>query len=321
MVYGPTFGTILELINSLFFHVVVVNLFGYLLLRSFFCVLQATPEAPLHSLGRGLAWMMTYVMRIRRKVCIDNLRHVYPKASDQQLQQVIYQMWLSLFLMLFEVAQAPRRINRYNWRSHIEVDNVEDLLRGLLSPNPTMLLSGHYGNFELAGFVAGLFGFPSFTIARPLDNPLMNDYINRFRSRYGQFILPKKGVAETVERLLKEGETLTVLADQSAGKKGVWMDFMGRPASCHKALALYALTTRANVVVIVARHHWKMFSLALDCRGLLSCETLSSESATIKGITSWYNRQLEDAIAIAPAQYWWLHRRWKDPRKRKNLDG
>ncbi|MGC6450868.1 MAG: hypothetical protein ACON5G_10295 [Pirellulaceae bacterium] len=53
----------------------------------------------------------------------------------------------------------------------------------------------------------------------------------------------------------------------------------------------------------------------------MNCESLASESATIKGITSWYNQQLEDAIAIAPAQYWWLHRRWKDPRKRKHLHG
>lgn len=182
-----------------------------------------------------------------------------------------------------------------------------------------MLLSGHYGNFELAGFIAGLFGFPSFTIARPLDNPQVNDYINSFRSRYGQYILPKKGIAKTVEELLHQGETLTVLADQAAGRKGVWMDFMGRPASCHKALALYALTTKAEVVVVAARHNWQMFNLTLDCRDRLSTQGLESRNQSIRHVTAWYNQQLEQAIRLSPAQYWWLHRRWKDTRKNKSL--
>tara|TARA_Y100000814_G_scaffold238690_1_gene182932 strand:- start:100 stop:870 length:771 start_codon:yes stop_codon:yes gene_type:complete len=248
---------------------------------------------------------------------MENLQSVFPEASHRQLDSIINQMWQSLFLMLFEVAQAPRTINRYNWRTYITIRDQQVMLTGLLSKHPTMLLSGHYGNFELAGFIAGLFGFPSFTIARPLDNPLMNQYINAFRSRYGQFILPKKGIATTVDSLLRRGETLTVLADQSAGKKGVWMDFMGRPASCHKALALYALTTDAEVVVVAARHNWRMFDLTLDCRGHLHTAKLGSTERTIPHVTAWYNRQLEEAIELSPAQYWWLHRRWKDPRKQK----
>ena len=294
-----------------------MNLLGYLFLRSIFCVIQAASQDLLEQVARLLAWMMTNVIRIRQNVCLENLQHVYPHASKPQLKLVVQRMWESLFLMLFEVAQAPRRINRYNWRDHVSIQGTHRLLQGLLSKQPTMLLSGHYGNFELAGFVAGLFGFPSFTIARPLDNPLMNDYINTFRSRYGQFILPKKGIAETVGELLQQGETLTVLADQAAGRKGIWMDFLGRPASCHKALALYALTTDADIVVVAARHNWRMFSLTLDCCGHLHTPSLPKNARNVKHVTAWYNQQLESAIALSPCQYWWLHRRWKAPRKKK----
>ncbi len=294
-----------------------MNLAGYIFLRTIFCIIQAMPRASLEGLSCSLAWVMTRLVPIRRRVCLENLGYVFPDASRKQLYNTIYRMWRSLFLMLFEVAQAPRSINRFNWREHISIQDQHLLLTGLLSKHPTMLLSGHYGNFELAGFIAGLFGFPSFTIARPLDNPLMNDYINTFRSRYGQFILPKKGIATTVDTLLRKGETLTVLADQAAGKKGIWMDFMGRPASCHKALALYALTTDAEVVVVAARHNWRMFDLTLDCRGHLRTSNLGPTEQTISHVTAWYNRRLEEAIELSPAQYWWLHRRWKDPRKHK----
>ncbi len=311
------FATLTVFRSSFCLRRVIVDRIGYLVLRSFFCLIQAMPAGVLYTTAQALSWTMTHVIKIRRRVTLDNLRHVYPFSNDDQLKLIIREMWFTLFLMLFEVAQAPRRINRYNWREHVQIGNVETLLTGLLSRNPTMLLSGHYGNFELAGFIAGLFGFPSFTIARPLDNTLMNDYINSFRSRYGQYILPKKGVAKSVEKLLHLGQTLTVLADQSAGKKGVWMDFMGRPASCHKALALYALTTNAEVVVVVARHNRRMFNLTLACQNLLQTEKMDRANASVKGVTAWYNQQLEYAIRKAPGQYWWLHRRWKDPRKPK----
>ena len=92
---------------------------------------------------------------------------------------------------------------------------------------------------------------------------------------------------------------------------------MGRLASCHKALALYALTTDAEVVVVAARHNWRMFDLTLDCRGLLRTSKLAEPEQTISHVTAWYNTRLEEAIKLSPAQYWWLHRRWKDPRKHK----
>ena len=63
----------------------------------------------------------------------------------------------------------------------------------LLDDRPLLLVSGHFGNFELAGFVLGILGFPTYTVARPLDNPYLHAFVNRFRGATGQHIVPTKG--------------------------------------------------------------------------------------------------------------------------------
>ncbi len=54
------------------------------------------------------------------------------------------------------------------------------MMRELFSNRPRVFVSGHFGNFELAGYTLGLFGFSTFTVARPLDNPYLDEFVNHF---------------------------------------------------------------------------------------------------------------------------------------------
>src|SRR5256714_2930426 len=96
----------------------------------------------------------------------------------------------------------------------------------------------------------GLLGFKSYAVARPLDNPYLDDFLHRFRQRTGQTILAKKGDFHQMRHLLSEGGVLATLADQDAGERGLFVDFFGRPASTHKAIALMALEHNVTMVVI-----------------------------------------------------------------------
>jgi KDO2-lipid IV(A) lauroyltransferase len=264
-----------------------------------------------------LAWLANDVLKFRRAVIVENLSAVYPQLNATQQQELARQMWRSLVLMCCEIAQAPRRINRYSWRDYIELNKLDALVSALLDQRPTILLSGHFGNFEIAGFAAGLFGFPSFTIARPLDNPNLNTFFNTFRGMHGQFILPKRGVADQVTNLLQSGATLTVLGDQADSISGIELDFLGRKATCHKAIALFALNSNSNMVVATAVRQSRCMKFDLACIDVLDVMQLEGADRSIRGVTQWYNRQLENEIRRTPHQYWWLHRRWKARRKRR----
>ena len=291
----------------------------YLVVRIFICIVQALPLDACQAVANGLAWIATDVTRLRYGVVADNLRHVYPQWSDVQVHRFIRRMWAHLFLMVAEVAQARRKIHETSFHRYVKFTDKPLLVRYLLDPRPTVLVTGHYGNFEVAGYVLGMFGFPSFTIARKLDNPYLDRFINRFRGSTGQYILPKQGCAPQVEAVLHAGGTLSLLGDQHAGEKGCWVEFLGRPASCHKAVALFTLSSGAPQLVCYVRRQARPMHFEIGVVGVADPATWDTSLAGVKPLTRWYNQRLEEMILAAPEQYWWVHRRWKGqpPSRRK----
>ncbi|MBI2477807.1 MAG: lipid A biosynthesis acyltransferase, partial [Planctomycetia bacterium] len=227
----------------------LIDWLAYVALRVVICIIQAMRIETCHALARLAASIFSDVIRLRGAVVDDNLRHVFPDMTDSERRRISREMWEHLLLMVCEIAHAPRKIHRGNWRDHITFRGRRDIVRCLIDPRPTVLITGHHGNFELGGFVLGLLGFPSFTVARTLDNPYLDRYINRFRGANGQFILPKQGSSAQVQAVLASGGVLSLLGDQHAGPKGCWVDFLGRPASCHKAIALFPMTSGAPLLV------------------------------------------------------------------------
>jgi KDO2-lipid IV(A) lauroyltransferase len=227
-------------------------------------------------------------------------------------------MWHHLLLMVCEIAWAQRRLHLANWNQHVRFRDNRQILSYLLSRRATVMVTGHFGNFEIGGYVSGLMGFTSLTIARRLDNPFLHRWVERFRGAKGQLMVDKDGCAAEVDRHLQSGGILSLLADQYAGPKGCWVDFMGAPASCHKALALFSLTADAPLLVgITRRIDSRPMQFELSCHGV--ADPTSDDASmcdSVKTLTRWYNDRLTSAIDQSVEQYWWLHRRWRTPPKR-----
>ena len=101
------------------------------------------------------------------------------------------------------------------------------------------------------------------------------------------------------------------MGDQSAGARGCWVDFFGRPASVHKAIGVFALTASAPVLVCSATRRGGLFDYDLRLEGVADPASGAAESADLKALSQWYTSLLEGAIRRQPAQYWWVHRRWR----------
>lgn len=292
----------------------------YLVVRVFVCVIQALPLDTCHSLARGLAWLVCTVLQVRHTVVEENLRHAFPEMSRAQRRRVERGMWEHLVLMLAEMAHAPRKIHETNWRDYIEFRDGDVLSRALFDDRPAVVVSGHFGNFELGGYIFGLFGFPTFTVARPLDNPYLDRFLLRFRGAKGQVVLPKSGSAQMAEQLLSTGGTLSILGDQNAGPYGCFVEFFGRPASTHKAIAVFSLANSAPLAVSYSCRLDRPLRYEMGVEAAVDPLTPGAPTGSVTELTQWFTRKLEDAVRRRPEQYWWLHRRWKDQpgaRKRK----
>ncbi len=285
---------------------------AYSLLRSLIAVIQTMPLDMADSLCRLLARILAHRRGIRRSTFDQNMRLIFPDATPDQRQTLCRGMWHHLMLMVCEIAWAPRRLHLSNWPSVLRLRHNRVLLKHLLSERPTVLVTGHFGNFEIGGYLIGLMGFPTVTIARRLDNQPLHRYVEQFRSTHGQFMVDKDGCAPLIDRHLSRSGTLSLLADQHAGDKGCWSKFMGADASCHKALALFALTSGAPLLVAATRRAGRPMYFETDCFAVADPQhDPDGICSGVRGLTQWYNHRLAEAIAPAVQQYWWVHRRWR----------
>ena len=205
----------------------------YLFVRLVICVLQMLSEGGCRRFATGMAWLAADVLRIRSKVVDDNLAHAFPNKSERQRRVIERQMWQHLAMLICEIAQAGRRIHETNWRQHVRLANARELVSLMLRSDPLVAVTGHVGNFEMCGYLAGLLGFPTYTVARPLDNVYLHEFLIKFREATGQFILSTRGSASDVQRLMGSRGKIALLGDHYGGRKGCWVNYFGRPASCH----------------------------------------------------------------------------------------
>jgi len=289
----------------------LVDYAAYLVLRFLMCVVQALPLSALEFVSRHLAWLAWHVLRIRRRVVEENLQIAFPEKSVVERNRIALSMWRHLFVMVGEIALAPRKLHRTNWREHSSVPEMRSIIRILLDERPKVVISGHLGNFELGGYLLALHGFPSYTIARTLDNIHLDRFVNRFRGATGQHMLPMHGSSGQIALLLERGGTLTLLGDQAAGASGVWTNFFGRPASTHKAMAIFSLSNSAPTAICAAIRQGKALNIQMKLASHVDPGEPGFSLDSVTAFTEWYTNTLEQLVRNTPEQYWWVHRRWK----------
>jgi KDO2-lipid IV(A) lauroyltransferase len=165
-----------------------------------------------------------------RKRALDNLRASYPEKSEQWIQQTGRRSFEHIVMLAVDVLYTPRLVKKHNRRQYSRFKNAERAKWLMKEGRGVLMVGAHYGNFEIGGYMLGLFGFNIYSIARPLDNRFVNNYLYGVRQRVGQKIIDKKGAAELMGKMTAEGATLGFIADQDAGRKGIFVDFFGRKA-------------------------------------------------------------------------------------------
>jgi len=289
----------------------------YFIVRIIVCTIQIFPIESCEWFAKRFAVFAYDWAKIRRKVITENLQATFPDLSSNERDKIGRDMWEHLFLMICEVAQAPRVIHEATWREYIHIRDKKVMTEYFLDGRPLVMVSGHFGNFEIASYMAGVLGIPTYTMGKPIGNPHIDRFIRHFRSIRGQYLLPYNDSTSIIEKLLSENEVLTLLGDQHAGSRGCWIDFFGRPASCHKALALFTLTQKAPMIVNYTARTSGAMHFEIGCVGIAEPDQLTEEQDSVRGLTQWYNQRLESFVRVMPEQYWWLHKRWKEkPAKR-----
>ena len=284
----------------------------YLIVRVFICAAQSISLDVSQRFAETLSVLFCDILRVRGKLVDTNLSHAFPELSKKERKEIARQMWTHLFLMVAEVAHGPRQMHGLNWWRNVRIENGSKMFAALQADRPMILITAHFGNFEMGGYILGLLGYPTFSVARKLDNPYLNDFISSFRGQTGQYIIDKNEGYEDILTVLGQNGVMAFLADQSAGKKGAWVNFFNRPASAYKAMALLSMQYDAPIFICFAtRTDDRPMHFTMRMVDSLDPRELPPDISTVQQITQWHASRLEEQIRLAPNQYWWLHNRWK----------
>ncbi len=246
-----------------------------------------------------------------RKRAIDNLKASFPEKSERWINETGKRSFEHIVMLTIDIVFTPRLVKKYNWRKYSSFKNVEKTKWLMIEEKGLLMLTGHYGNFEINGYLMALFGFNIYSIARPLDNRFINKYLYDVRRRVGQKIIDKKGATKMMSQILSEGATLGFIADQDAGRKGVFVDFFGRKASTYKSIGLLAITQNLPIAIGGARRVGNRFFFELSINRIIFPHEWADKDDPLKWVTQEHTKALEEFIREDPTQYWWLHRRWK----------
>jgi KDO2-lipid IV(A) lauroyltransferase len=280
---------------------------GVWLLSPFGWFLAHLPSAVGLAAGRRLGDVLWWVLPRRRRVALENLRRSFggerPPAELRRLGRRSFQ---HVGMNLVEVCRYLFRPTQV-MLSRVRVEGREHFQAAAARGRGVLILTGHFGNWELLAAAHGLAGLPLSIVTRPLDHPLLDDLAARFRRRSGAELIDKRQAVREVLTALRRQRMVGILLDQNATRaEGVFVPFFGSPASTSKGLALLALRTGAPVVPVFLRRepdggHCMEVGAALP----------PPEDGLVTSYTVTFNRVLEATIRRAPEQWLWMHDRWR----------
>lgn len=261
------------------------------------------------TLGGLLGWFIFTVLRIRREVSLDNLRHAFPEKSERERVRIARCAYQNFAKMCVEFLYFPA-MGKRALASYCEIQNRHFFDRALEMGKGAILMSGHFGNWELIAVTLALFGYPISSIAARQQNPLVDQLIIDLRARMGNRTVRLGEAARGILKTLRKNEFMAILADQDARGMGIFVDFLGRPCSVHQGPAVFALKTGAPIIfgLAVRRSGWG-YRVDAKCLTFEHLDGLTPENIRI--VTEKHVRILEDSVRRHPDHWFWMHRRWK----------
>jgi KDO2-lipid IV(A) lauroyltransferase len=284
----------------------------YLVVRCFSCILQILSPPAALGIARSMASLAYRVDRRHREVALENLRYAFPgRYGEEELRGMVLDVYRHFARMLVEMLLIHRKLGRNCWRRYLGGSGEERFLQLHRSGRPILVVTAHFGSWELASHWLRMIGVKAHLVARPLDNPHLDKLVRGFRERTGHKVLGKNGGLSQMRAVLAAGGTLCTLIDQDAGHRGIFVDFFGRPASTHKAVAYLAQRTGAVIFVVGAQNNGSLLHYTARLTDVIMPEDYAGDADATRAITQRVTTAVERLVLHDPRQYMWLHRRWK----------
>ena len=269
------------------------------------------PRRAARAYGAAVAFVFFALAPRLKRIALFNLKLAFPDWSDEKRREVVSGMIGQLGWMGGEFSQFPK-YTAERIKEIVVLDGLENFLAAERAGKGVLVLTGHFSAWELAPFAQARFGYPLSFLAREVENARVDALVNSYRTLSGNRPIEKNQSARAVLRVLGEGGTVGILADQNTIlEEGVFVDFFGIPACTTTGIARMALHTGAPVVpgyiswdAAIGKYRLR-FDAALEL-----ARTGNTESDVLVN-TARFAKVIEEIVRKNPEQWVWVHKRWK----------
>jgi KDO2-lipid IV(A) lauroyltransferase len=273
--------------------------------------LGALPRSMARTAG---AWIGAVAFRLLgrlRRVGLRNLAMAYPQWSERKRDATLRLLYRNLGWLLAEFCLMGG-YSREEASRFIEYDGLEHYLAARDLGRGVLVVTGHLGAWELSSFYHSLVGFPMGLVIRRLDNPLVDEFVNRIRTLHGNRVIHKDDFARGLISAMRAGETVGILMDTNmTPPQGVFVPFFGLQACTASGLARVALKTEAAVLPGFLLWDEARSKYILRFGERMELARTNDAAADVVTNTAAFTAAIESYVRANPEQWLWMHRRWK----------
>ena len=266
--------------------------------------------AQIQFLGRVVGEGVYLLSRSRRLITCRNLRFVHPEWSGRRIRTFSREVFHHFGITLIEMLQMAG-LSRKECRDRIRIRGEEHLERALNEGRGIIIISAHLGNWETALQLYPLFFEKSMVgVAKPFGPAVVDQWVHRFRSRFGNRILYTKGALREMTRTLREGNAVGIMIDMARNKHGIPVRFFGREVSATPAAALLALRCKSPVIPVFCVRD-PDGGLTVQAEPPVPIRKTSNFRDDLQFNTQVMTDVVERAVGRNPQQWYWMQKRWK----------
>lgn len=273
-------------------------------------VLRVLPGKLSLALLRGVGSLGHRLNGARRKRAVECVVRALG-SSPAEADQIVRACTQSMVMSLGEPMLFERAVAKHGLDAHLEIEGAEHLDAALAAGRGVLLATAHFGAWECFGTILCERFKPVWAVARPIDNPLLDEWVRKSRARTSAGTIDKDGGGMKMARLLKQGEIVFALLDQNAGESGVVMDFLGVPSSHHRVAGAMATRFGAAVIPAYLRREPGHLRFCMILEAAVEPDPALQGDAASIDVVRRVSDSLERQVRAAPGQWLWLHDRWK----------
>jgi len=282
----------------------------YYTMRATIGALRALSWDAACKVGERLGALGYKPLGIRKRVVERQIAAAFPDLAPEAVVNLARESYEHLGRTFIETALLDG-IGKDGLQMLVEtVEGWEEIEEVMAKGRGAVLVTGHIGNWELAGSYVAARGIPLDAIVRGMANPLFDAYINHTREAIGMTVVPDSEAVRRTPRSLRAGRAVAFVADQGVmGLASTFVPFFGRPAKTPRGAAVFALRFDVPVVFVVAlRNPNGRYRIVVE---RIEAPQTGDRDSDVDAIVARFTQHLEKWVRAVPAQYFWQHRRWK----------